>query len=109
MKLANRVCFQPNSSPCDKDGKMKIKAEAGLNMPIVFANETNGFHFGPEPPLAEMSSREGWESTAVTLHEHLTNPRKAQCKRQMLKKAKFCYCCHYSLQIDPILKHMEKQ
>lgn len=73
MKLANRVCFQPNSSPCGKDGKNKIKTEAGLSMPVVFANETHGFHFGPEPPMAEMSSREGQESTAVTLHGHITN------------------------------------
>lgn len=69
-------------------------------MPTVFSDETNGFQFSPEPPMAEMSCREGQESTAVTSHGHVTNQRKAQLKRQVPKHAEVCHWCH-SFHTDP--------
>ena len=42
-----------------------MKTEEGPGVSIEFSSESNGFRFGPEPPKAEMSSREGQESNAV--------------------------------------------
>ena len=39
---------------------------------------SDNFQFGPEPPVAEMFSREGQEPTAMTWHGHMTNERKAR-------------------------------